>query len=44
MWSQLSEFLFGQFSVLGFQLEPWMLLIALPIAIVAVYFLERGWK
>jgi hypothetical protein len=42
MWEQLSEFLFDRLTVFGFDFEPWMILIGLPIVIIAVYFLERG--
>jgi hypothetical protein len=44
MWDRLSAFLFGQFTILGFDFEPWMILIAMPVAALAVYYLEHGRK
>jgi hypothetical protein len=42
MWDQISEFLFDNYAVAGFQFENWMWVIGVPALLTFGYFFERG--
>jgi hypothetical protein len=42
MLDELSQFLFNQNSIAGWEYQNWMLVIGLPIAIFFTYLSQRG--
>jgi hypothetical protein len=42
MWEQISEFLFDNYAVGGFQFENWTWVIGVPALLTFGYFFERG--
>jgi hypothetical protein len=43
MLDELSQFLFNQNSIAGWEYQNWMLVIGLPIVILFVYLSQRRW-
>jgi hypothetical protein len=41
MWDQISEFLFDNYAVAGFQFENWMWVIGVPALLTFGYFFEN---